>query len=181
MSATGSGAGSEEGSGAGYGSGSGAGSEEGSGAGYKAGTVGQGLLQAPNSHTQSSEPSVLCSNEFLAFRYLCTITFTFVPLIPYLCTSLLLQVAPWVVDVTDAALGGGAERGREGGPAALVPSGGGDGGGGAAHGPRQQQLAISYRGLYRGRDPPPGVSGAYIMMESCLVLLPAAPGDATTV
>lgn len=68
------------------------------------------------------------------------------------------------MDVTDTALAPGAGHGD------------------AAHEPRQR-LAIRYRGLFRGRDPPPGVSGAYIMMESSLVLLPARAlaGGAATV
>lgn len=75
----------------------------------------------------------------------------------YVC---LLQVAPWVVDVTDAALSSGS-------------------GGGLTARDSRQRLTISYQGLYRGHDPPPGVSGAYIMMESSLVLIPAADDHPT--
>ena len=72
------------------------------------------------------------------------------------------QVAPWVVDVTAALKGVGREQGRPHGTHL----------GASYRALRSQPLRVQYQGLYQGADPPQGVSGAYVMMESSLVLLP---------
>ena len=73
------------------------------------------------------------------------------------------QVDPWVVDVTDAALsaaGSGLYRSQR--PQSSLKSDG-------RH--VERMVEVSYRGLFRGREPPEATGNAYIMMESSLVIM----------
>ena len=73
-----------------------------------------------------------------------------------------------MVDVTPAVLEGGGGGGLHDG----LPSAGRQtlNGSGTASG--LHQVRVRYKGLFRGENPPVGVTGAYVMMESFLVMLP---------